>query len=67
MTARILQFGPPPHGRHGEERFEASIDQQGCIRLVIGDGEARRTWVLTPRQAVELAAFLNNDCMARLR
>jgi hypothetical protein len=69
MTARILQFEPPPHGarRNGEERFAAAVDEQGCISIVIGDGDDQRTWTLTPRQAVELAAFLNHGWMARLR
>lgn len=69
MTARILQFGPPandsPDG--DEPRFEASADDDGRIRFTIGDAHGQQSWTLTPRQAVELAAFLNIDWMARLR
>jgi hypothetical protein len=69
MTARIIQFTPPSRGPgyDGEERFEASVDEDGSIRIVIGDAHGQRTWTLTPRQAVELVGFLNNDWMARLR
>jgi hypothetical protein len=65
MSARILQFHLPPHPpeRHDEQRFEASVDGQGHVRIVIGDAQGQQTWTLTPSQAVELAEFLNNDWM----
>jgi hypothetical protein len=69
LTSRILQFEAHPHvySIHGEERFAAAVDELGFFRFVIGDGDDQRTWTLTPRQAVELAAFLNHGWMARLR
>jgi hypothetical protein len=69
MSARIIQFTPPTRGPgyDGEERFEASVDEDGSIRIVIGNARGQQTWTLTPRQAVELAQFLNNDWMTRLR
>jgi hypothetical protein len=69
MTARILQFGPPPQSPAAgdEPRFEASVDNDGRIRFTIGDAHSEQSWTLSPRQVVELAAFLNHDWMARLR
>jgi hypothetical protein len=65
MSARILQFHlpPDPPKRHDEQRFEASVDERGHVRIVIGDARGSQTWTLTPSQAVELAEFLNNDWM----
>jgi len=65
MTARILQFHPSSRGPgyDGRERFEASVGEDGCIRIVIGNEHGQQTWTLTPSQAVELAEFLNNDWM----
>ena len=67
MSARIIRFEPPARRPDDEERFEASVDEDGSIRIVIGNAQGQQTWTLTPRQAVELAAFLNNDWMRRLR
>jgi hypothetical protein len=69
MSARILQFTPLSRGPgyDGEERFEASVDEDGSIRIVIGSAQGQQTWSLTPRQAVELARFLETDWMTRLR
>ena len=67
MTARILQFPPSPGGQAvADERFEASIAEDGSIRIVIGNAQGEQTWTLTPRQAVQLAEFLDNDWMTRL-
>jgi hypothetical protein len=65
VTARILQFGSAANDP-GEKthRFEASVADDGCIRIVIGHSEGEQVWLLTPRQAVELAAFLNNEWAA---
>ena len=49
-----------------DERFEASIAEDGSIRIVIGNAQGEQTWTLTPRQAVQLAEFLDNDWMTRL-
>jgi hypothetical protein len=67
MTARILQFPPPPGGDGpADERFEASVAEDGSIRIVIGNAQGEQTWTLSPRQAVQLAEFLDNDWMTRL-
>jgi hypothetical protein len=66
MSARILQFPPPAGETPADERFEASVAEDGAIRIVIGNAQGEQTWTLTPRQAVLLAEFLDNDWMTRL-
>jgi hypothetical protein len=67
VSARIIRFEPPFRGREDEERFKASVDEDGSIRIAVGNPQGQQTWTLTAGQAVDLVAFLNNDWTTRVR
>lgn len=53
-----------PDGDPADDRdvgFEATVDDDGCIRIAIGDREQRQEWELSPAEARELVSLLDPD------